>query len=50
MEQNRRIIRIDRSVLRPLVAQLTPLLEFCGDDDRIQPCYDAALAVAGVER
>jgi len=48
-ELNRRIIRMDWPAPRLLVEGLTALLEFCGDDDRIRPCYDAALAVAGVE-
>jgi hypothetical protein len=48
-ELNRRIIRMDWSALRLLVESLAVLLEFCGDDDGIRPCYDAALAVAGVE-
>jgi hypothetical protein len=48
-ELNRRIIRMNWSAPRLLVEGLTPLLEFCGDDECIRPCYDAALAVAGVE-
>jgi hypothetical protein len=40
---------MDWSALRLLVEGLAPFLEFCGDDDRIRPCYDATLAVAGVE-
>jgi hypothetical protein len=50
MEQNRRVIRIDRLAVRLLVERLTPFLGFCGDDDRIQACYDAAVIVAGVEK
>jgi hypothetical protein len=49
MEQNRSIIRMDERRFRLAVEGLTPFLEFCGDDDRFDPCYDAMLAVAEVE-